>query len=150
MDYNEVVSGQIDLKIYYDGVEQPESSRRLLANGRFTGFLVEDYAATLFRETHVHVDAKGFDLRSMGEAPNIEVKSFTRYGAKLGPSTFYGAGRKADPEGFGEIARAKDFIVVDQTKLSETGEIALVLKRGADVAQIGHAVKPKDRAILFG
>lgn len=150
MDYDQTYSGKIEMRLWFDGIEQPSAVKKLMGNGRFTGFLVEPYAAFLSGEDFLHVDRKGFDLESLGEMPNREVKSFTPHGAKLGPSTFYGAGRKADPLLFEQtIAPSKDFIVVDQTKLATTGEVHLVLKRGADVAKIGHSVSYSHRDKLF-
>lgn len=150
--YDAVHRGQIDMRLWFDGVERPDVVAHLMGNGRFTGFLVEPYAATIAGDRFEHTDAKGFDLRSKDDArQHIEVKSFTKHGAKLGPSTFYGAGRKPSPDLFrSDIAPSKDFIVVDQTKLAESGQVELVLKRGADIALIGHAVSHGQRSALFG
>lgn len=152
LKFDEAVTAKVEMRLWFDGVEVPEVVEKLMSNGRFTGFLVEPLAARLCGETFEHLDVKGYDLKSLDpEEKNREVKSFTKYGAKLGPSTFYGAGRKPDPALFeSTIAPSKDFIVVDQTRLAQTGEVHLVLKRGTDVAKIGHEVKPKDRAKLFG
>jgi hypothetical protein len=150
--YDAVHRGQIDMRLWFDGVERPDVVAHLMGNGRFTGFLVEPYAATIAGDRFEHTDAKGFDLRSKDDArQHIEVKSFTKHGAKLGPSTFYGAGRKPSPDLFrSDIAPSKDFIVVDQTKLAESGQVELVLKRGSDIALIGHAVPHGQRSALFG
>jgi hypothetical protein len=151
IEYDKTHCGNIQMRLWFDGIEQPDVTEKLLTNGRFTGFLVEPYAAFVSGAGFRHVDAKGFDLKSLNEDfLNREVKSFTLHGAKLGPSTFYGAGRKPDPVLFeSEIAPSKDFIVVDQTALSKTGDVKLVLKRGTDIAKIGHSVSPSKRGLLF-
>ncbi len=150
MKANEVRTGTIEMKVWFDGVEKPEAVKKLMGNGRFTGFLAECYVADVVGDAYVHTDAKGYDLLSTTGGKNIEVKSFTQHGAKLGPSTFYGAGRRADPALFEALAHEKNFVVVDQTMLATTGEVQIVFKRGEDVARIGHSVTKSNRSKLFG
>jgi hypothetical protein len=152
MNYDEVTSVSVEMTIKFDGVEYPDIAAALLKNGRFVGFLVEPLGGLLSGDQFTHVDAKGFDFKSLdADQKNRESKLLTAGGAKLGPSSFYGAGRKADPQKFvEEIAPSKDYIITDQTKLAEHGTVDVVLKRGEDIAAIGHSVSYKNRHLIFG
>ncbi len=148
--YDQIMKATVEINVLVNGIERPEISKKLMRNGAVMGFVCENIGGEIYSSTHEHSPAKGYDLKSIvPELLNLESKSATRHGAKLGPSDMYGAKRKYDHERFIAETKVKDFIIFDTDHLAQTGTLRWVVKDGAAVAELGHSLTRKKCDALF-
>ncbi len=148
--YNTVHTGTLKISVEFNGERLDGVSEQLMQNGSVMGFVSEAIMAGVYCATHDHRPSKGFDLASKTPGLlNLEAKSATRHGAKLGPSDMYGAKRKYDHDRFVTETVKKDFIIADTAYAAETGVLRWIVKTGDDVVQMGHSLTRKKVEKLF-
>lgn len=124
--------------------------KQTLCLGSVAGYLAEHLVGECLKE-HVEsapANTRGFDLITKKGDRQIEVKSLTKYGAKLCQSSNIGAGRKIDHDLFANEAAQKDFIIADTRKLSE-GQLEFVILPGSTICELGPKVSTNRYSGLF-
>lgn len=148
--YDSVMTGDLKVTVEFNGEILHDLSQQLMGNGSLMGFVSQGVMAHLYRDTHEDKPAKGYDLETkVADLPNIECKSATRHGAKLGPSDMYGKNRKYDHERFLAETPTKDFVIADTDFAARTGVLRWVVMKGEDVVDIGHSLTRKKSDELF-